>query len=361
MKPLSICRRNVLWICLILFCGAAAVVAVLCSSNKPRKTEGSFFEIAGFAPEDVSAVTICFEDTSAELLDADRQRLLTSLTNTQGTWVTFDHAYPYHVSEYSIQLHVGDDVYEFPFAWFSGYEYVISGSGDLARYTSLIQYTDRRVDVQIDGFWFSFQQTGDTFWNEDISYMAYSACIPQENGNRVEACYGGSSYVNKTPDYTDPKFYIYNSDLIVVAKHVKRDYIPVDPSAPQDAYYHLVSQDSFEVTEILKGEWDISQPISIKQLAPEINSDGTLWDLFGLTIMQGGIDSRYSYIDEDGGTYLLFLNYTDSHYSAEPVYLPYTRESLARIYNDTAYACVNHENHAFFARPMDEIRAMCKD
>lgn len=335
MKILSICNRKVLLFCLVLFCGAAAAIGLFCSSTEPRKTEGSFFEIVGFAPEDVDAVTICFEGTSAELLESDRQRLLASLTDTQGEWITYNHTYPYQISEYPLQFHVGDAVYEFPFAWFNGFEYVISGSGDLARYTSLMQYTNRRVDVQIDGFWFSFQQTGDTFWNEDISEMAYSACVPPERGVLMEACYAGSRYVNKTPDYTDPKFYIYESDLIVVAKHVKRDFVLANPSAPASVYNPVQSEDVFEVTEILKGEWDMTQTISIHQIE--------------------------SLLDDEGGTYLLFLKQYEYAMKPNDLYSPYAQEALAHIYNDTAYACVNHENHAFFEMPLSEFRELCRE
>ena len=173
MKLLSICNRKVLILCLVILCGVAAIIGGSCLSQKPRKTEGNFFENAGFAPEDVTKVSICYEEVAYELQESNRQRLLDSLQNAQGSMVTYDHEYPYHVSEYQILLHVGDEVYEFPFAWFSGFEYVVIGSGENARYSSLIQYTDRRVDVQIDGEWFTFQQAEDIFWNEDISYMAY--------------------------------------------------------------------------------------------------------------------------------------------------------------------------------------------
>ncbi len=360
MKILSIYNRKILLFCLVLFCGAAAAIGLFCSSTEPRKTEGSFFEIAGFAMEDVTKVSICYDDVAQDLLEVDQQRLLNSLNSTQGSQITFDHEYPYHVSEYQIRLHVADKVYEFPFAWFSGFDYIISGSGESARYTSLMQYTDRRVDVQIDSAWFTFQQADNTFWNEDISYMAYYAAQPKRKGDLASACSsGGYRFVKDTPDYSDPKYHIYSSDLIVIAKHVKRDYVPIDPSLPKNAYNYLLSEDFFEVVEILKGDWDPSQLLSVKQLGPELDHDGTVRDLDAQNVMQGGLDSHYSYIDEDGGTYLLFLENTYSYTGERSVATHYTSYSLARIYNDTAYACVNHEDHAFLAMPLSELRELC--
>ena len=94
MKLLSICNRTVLILCLVILCGVAAIIGGSCLSQRSRKTEGNFFEIAGLAPEDVTKVSICYEEVAYELQESNRQRLLDSLQNAQGSMVTYDHEYP---------------------------------------------------------------------------------------------------------------------------------------------------------------------------------------------------------------------------------------------------------------------------
>ena len=361
MKLLSICNRKVLILCLVILCGVAAIIGGSCLSKEPRKTEGSFFEIAGFAPEDVTKVSICDEEVADELQESNRQRLLDSLQNAQGSMVTYDHEYPYHVSEYQILLHVGDEVYEFPFAWFSGFEYVVIGSGENARYSSLIQYTDRRVDVQIDGAWFTFQQAEDIFWNEDISYMAYYTA--EESNHDLSSQASSSSefgIVKDSPEYSNPKYFVYHAPLIVVAEHVDREYIPVnDPYTGHYAY----AVDEFEVTEVLKGEYDTAERLSLTGFSRGLKSETAVEKTDPRPIMQGGLIGGWCEIGDVGDTYLLFLDYSYDMPSGkwEIVYSRNSSYSLARIYNDTAYACVNHENHAFFHMPLQELRSLCDE
>ncbi len=354
-------NRKVLVLCLVILCGAAAIIVGSCLSREPRKTEGSFFEIAGFAPEDVTKVSICYEEVSYELQESNRPRLLDSLQNAQGSMITYDHEYPYHVSEYQILLHVGDEVYEFPFAWFSGYEYLVIGSGESARYSSLMQYTDRRVDVQIDGEWFTFQQAEDTFWNEDVSYMAYyTAEDANQDLSSQASSFSEFGTVKDSPEYSNPKYFVYHAPLIVVAEHIDRQYTPVDDSF---IGHYAYAVDEFAVTEVLKGEYDTAERISLTGFSRSLRSTTAAEKTGPRPIMQGGLVGGWCEIGDVGDTYLLFLDYRYDEPSGEWEigYFRNPSYSLARIYNDTAYSCVNHENHAFFNMPLQALRNLCDE
>ncbi len=372
MKVLSICNRKVLLICLVLFCGVAAIVGMLCFSKEPRKTEGSFFEIAGFAPEDVDSVTICYQDTSVELSETDRQRLLDSLTATQGQLVEYDHEYPYHLTQFPLQFHVKDKIFEYPTAWFSGYEYKIEGSGDDAIYTSWIDYVDRRVDVQIDGNWFSFRQTGESFWNEDISSISYGAANRSASMSSANASVGGYRYVKDVPDFADPSYYVYSADLVVIATLTGQEY-HLDP----DYRYYTYPTYYFEVDEVLKGQYDSDEPLTADwKIGTPLLPDGSEYIPLYDDVMMGGTDNHYEYLQE-GRQYLLFYE-SNPHYAAisaaasdltsisvsdqQPFY-PLTRCPftywLAAVYGDSIYPVVNHENHAFYEMPLEEVRSLC--
>ncbi len=364
MKTLSIFNRKFLWICLVLFCGVAAVLGALCLSKGLRKTEGSFFEIAGFSAADVETVTICYQDTSVELSEADRQRLLDSLEATQGQLVEYDHDYPYHLTQFPLQFHVKDEVFEYPMAWFSGYEYVVKGSGDEAMYTSWIDYTDRRVDMQIGGDWFSFRQIGNSFWNEDISSISYGAANRGNRMNSANASVGGYRYVKDVPDFADPSYYVYSADLVVIATLTGQEY-HLDP----DYRYYTYPTYYFEVDEVLKGQYDSDEPLTADwKIGTPLLPDGSEYIPPYDDVMMGGTDNHYEYLQE-GRQYLLFYE-ANPHYDTasdltleQQPYYPLTRCSftywLAAIYGDTAHPVVNHENHAFYEIPLEEIRALC--
>lgn len=372
MKPTSIRHRKVLLICLVLFCGMAAILGALCLFQDSRKTEGSFFEIAGFAPEAVDSVTICYEDASVELSETDRQRLLDSLTTTQGQLLDYDHEYPYHLTQLPLQFHVGDEVFEYPMAWFSGYEYQIEGSGDEAKYTTWIDYVDRRVDVQIAGHWFSFRQTGESFWNEDISSTAYGAANRRIGMSSASASVGGYRYVKDRPDFSDPSYYAYSADLVVIATLTGQEYHP-DP----DYRIHTYPTYYFTVDEVLKGEYNSDEPLTADwNIGTPILQDGSEYVPPYDDVMMGGTDNHYEYLQE-GRQYLLFYE-SNPHYetvsaadfdssslsfSERQPYYPLTQCSftywLAAVYGDKVYPVVNHESHAFYEMPLEEVRSLC--
>ena len=364
MKVFSICNRKVVLICLILFCGAAAIIGMLCFSKEPRKTEGSFFEITRFSAADVETVTICYQDTSVELSEVDRQRLLDSLTATQGRLVEYDHEYPYHLTQFPLQFHVKGEIFEYPMAWFSGYEYQIEGSGDEAKYTTWIDYVDRRVDVQIDGRWFSFRQTGESFWNEDISSNSYGAANRRVGMSSANASVSGNRYVKDRPDFSDPSYYAYSSDLVVIATLTGHEY-HLDP----DYRVHTYPTYYFKVDEVLKGQYDSDEPLTAGwNIGTPILHDGSEYVPPYNDVMMGGTDNHYEYLQE-GRQYLLFYEANPYYDSASDLTLeqqPYYTLTgcsftywLAAIYGDTAYPVVNHENHAFYELPLEEIRALC--
>lgn len=363
MKAISIRNRKILWFCLVLFCGMAAIIGVYCLSKDPRKTEGSFFEIAGFAPEDVEKVTICYEDSSLDLSEKNQQRLLDSLTATQGQLLEYDHDYPYHLTQFPLQFHVKGEVIEYPMAWFTGYENLISGSGDKAVYTSLIEYVDRRVDVQIDGTWFSFQQTGETFWNEDISSISYGTADRIDRMNSANASMALSILVKDYPNFWDPAYHINSADLVVVATLSGQDYIfNQNGGRAYPTYY-------FQVDEILKGHYDSEEPLIFSAthgVGTPMLPDGTEYIPPHDDVMKGGVDNNYEYFKE-GQQYLLFYEYNPYYgsYPDEELYRTLSTCSftfwLAAIYEDTAYPVVNHVNHAFYEIPLTEIRDLCDD
>ena len=362
MKAISIRNRKILWFCLVLFCGMAAIIGVYCLSKDPRKTEGSFFEIAGFAPEDVEKVTICYEDSSLDLSEKNQQRLLDSLTATQGQLLEYDHDYPYHLTQFPLQFHVKGEVIEYPIAWFTGYENLISGSGDKAVYTSLIEYVDRRVDVQIDGTWFSFQQTGETFWNEDISSISYGTADRIDRMNSANASMALSILVKDYPNFWDPAYHINSADLVVVATLSGQDYIfNQNGDRAYPTYY-------FQVDEILRGHYDSEEPLifSSHGVGTPMLPDGTEYIPPHDDVMKGGVDNNYEYFKE-GRQYLLFYEYNPYYgsYPNEELYRTLSTCSftfwLAAIYEDTAYPVVNHVNHAFYEIPLTEIRDLCDD
>lgn len=363
MNAISIRNRKILWFCLVLFCGMAAIIGVYCLSKDPRKTEGSFFEIAGFAPEDVEKVTICYEDSSLDLSEKNQQRLLDSLTATQGQLLEYDHDYPYHLTQFPLQFHVKGEVIEYPMAWFTGYENLISGSGDKAVYTSLIEYVDRRVDVQIDGTWFSFQQTGETFWNEDISSISYGTADRIDRMNSANASMALSILVKDYPNFWDPAYHINSADLVVVATLSGQDYIfNQNGGRAYPTYY-------FQVDEILKGHYDSEEPLIFSAthgVGTPMLPDGTEYIPPHDDVMKGGVDNNYEYFKE-GQQYLLFYEYNPYYgsYPDEELYRTLSTCSftfwLAAIYEDTAYPVVNHVNHAFYEIPLTEIRDLCDD
>ena len=372
MKILSICNRKILFCCLVLFCGAAAAIGLFCSSTEPRKTEGSFFEIAGFAPEDVNSVTICYRDSSVELSEVDRQRLLDSLTTTQGRLMEYDHEYPYHLTKFPLQFHVKGEIFEYPMAWFSGYEYQIEGSGDDAKYTTWIDYVDRRVDVQIDGRWFSFRQTGESFWNEDISSSSYGAANRRANMSSANASVGGYRYVKDRPDFSDPSYYAYSADLVVIATLTGQEY-HLDP----DYRVHTYPTYYFKVDEVLKGEYDSDEPLTADwHIGTPILQDGSEYVPPYDDVMMGGTDNHYEYLQESR-QYLLFyesnpyyemasaadfdsssLSFSDRQPYSPLTDCPFTYW-LAAVYEETVYPVVNHENHAFYEMPLEEVRSLC--
>ena len=363
MKAISIRNRKILWFCLVLFCGMAAIIGVYCLSKDPRKTEGSFFEIAGFAPEDVEKVTICYEDSSLDLSEKNQQRLLDSLTATQGQLLEYDHDYPYHLTQFPLQFHVKGEVIEYPMAWFTGYENLISGSGDKAVYTSLIEYVDRRVDVQIDGTWFSFQQTDETFWNEDISSISYGTADRIDRMNSANASMALSILMKDYPNFRDPAYHINSADLVVVATLSGQDYIfNQNGGRAYPTYY-------FQVDEILKGHYDSEEPLIFSAthgVGTPMLPDGTEYIPPHDDVMKGGVDNNYEYFKE-GQQYLLFYEYNPYYgsYPDEELYRTLSTCSftfwLAAIYEDTAYPVVNHVNHAFYEIPLTEIRDLCDD
>ncbi len=369
MKFSSIRNRKVLLLCLVLFCGVAAIIGAYCLSKEPHKTEGNlaltwepqkeegnFFEIVGFSADDVKKVSIRFEDIALDFSPKNQARLLESLAAAQGQLLHFDHPYPYYVGDYQIQLHVNGEVLEFPFAWFNGYEHLITGSGDLAKYSTLMEYVDRRVDVQIGDKWFTFQQSEDLFGNEDISFMAYNAAQREEDRIQASFASDGGGLVKDTPDYSDPSYFIDRADVVLLAKHTSREYV-----YSEDPGYTgcQIPTDRLKVVEVLKGEYDLSNALTLTGYAPALDAEGKIQKSPWNSVLKGGLDSGYAYISEPGVTYLLFLEAAD--YLAEPrlALMPSCNRWLAKIYNDTAYACVNHENHAFLELPLSEIRALC--
>ena len=357
MKTATISHRIVLCLCLVFLCGAAAILGALGFFDEPRKTEGSFFEIAGFLPEDVDNITICHQDSALNLSEQNQKRLLDSLTTTQGQLLEYDHEYPYHLTQFPLQFHVKGKVIEYPIAWFTGYENVIQGSGDLAKYTSLIQYVDRRVDVQIEGQWFTFQQTGEAFWNEDISNITYGTASRQDPTSAANASMGGSQYVKDQPDFRDPMYYIDAADLVVLAKHTSREYIISSDSWNEGCQ---IPHDHLEIIEVLKGEYDSEDVLTFTDFAPTLDAEGNIYKSPFGSAMKGGVDGGYAYFSEPGDTYLLFLYEADYLTHSEFRPLLFYEYWLAKVYNDTAYACVNHEKHAFFEMPLEEIRTLCE-
>ena len=363
MKLLTIRSRKVLILCLILFCGVAAVIGMLCFSKEVRKTEGSFFEIAGFAPEDVEKVTICYEDSSLDLSEKNQQRLLDSLAATQGQLLKYDHEYPYHLTQFPLQFHVKGEVVEYPMAWFTGYQYQTSGSGEQAVYTSLIEYVDRRVDVQIENQWFTFEQTGEAFWNEDISSISYGTADRIDRMSMANASMALSMLVKDYPDYWDPVYHIDSADLVVVATLKEQDYIFEEYSSRAYPTYY------FQVDEVLKGHYDSEEPLVFAAshgVGKPMQPDGTEYVPPHDDVMKGGVDNHYEYLREDQ-QYLLFYEYNPYYesYPEEGLYRPLSTCSftfwLSAIYGDSAYPVVNHANHAFYEMPLAEIRALCDD
>lgn len=343
--------RKKITITALVLLALVGVLLYLFLSSKPEPKQGSsFFEVVGYKNTQVADVWAEYYDTTVTLRLQERDRLLTILDHASlRTTIKQEEPYPYQPTEYALSFSVDNKEIPYTFYWFTGKKY--GGSGTF-------EYIDSRFDVMIDGTIYVFDQDSSlreeqTFWNEEISQIAYEAACRSQNVKvpNPAALAGYTGEVRVIMDYTsdpplygpydDPADFISLADCIVLARSQGLQTF-------RDGYSAL-NYEVFQVEQVIKEDQklDPQLPIYIQE---------TVYGPTGLNAF------LYPPVDEpfytEGELYLLCLSdlFPEDDYTLASII---TRYSSAHVLNNVCYARYNTEVTPFHLLTIDDVEALC--
>ena len=313
--------------CFLLF------VCVSCQSQPP-----GIASLIDTDLERVEEVRVTHNNETIVLLEEDAQSLLQALESAaprgRADW------FPYTEEDYTVKLVAGGDEHAVTLHWFAGKHYYvepsITGNGEVL----LSDPLDTRVDMEVGGQIYSFDQPKDNIWNAEKLRTAY------ERAARFQG-------ITLTPDYVFDGYedtHQHSSSAYTVplgldwqGKSLEEIWEAADLvviAQSQGAVFEAQKYEQFAVREVLKGSTASEVLYVYQHYGPREN---------GGVCYPPAEDPLY----EPGPSYLLALTQeTDGHYS--PVAGIF---STAIVADNMCYPRYNTEHHPFFQVSAESLRA----
>lgn len=244
-----------------------SVSIALLLTQRPNPADG-FWSVVDICPEDLEDISIQYGDVTAPLTEADQKRLVQALDEAVFTSET-QESEPLTPSEYPLIFRHNGEETALIFYWFSGIR-------PLDQKTALFEYVDRRFDIIVGSTRYIFTQSEDSFWNEEISRLAFNnAAAASQQPLRYQL--DGYDFVS-VGNYEDPSIpgiswfgasaeeLIQASDQVVIATCT--GYEPLSAGLHRGNHW-------FEIDTVIKGDEHTGSQLTIWQWQ---YGDGTAHD-----------------------------------------------------------------------------------
>ena len=338
-----------------VLCLGVMCLAMLISCKDTYTEIPTGLEVLGFEREAVQGIHIEYLGVSVKLDQEDQNQIMSCFESA--TFVEKMKVEPFNESEFVLSIESETQVLTYPICWFNAKQFDEEENvvGDL----------DRRFDILIQDEWYVFQQSQDTYWNEDKMINAFYKAIRQEDvqlpdryiiegfdaENNPESKNGFWTINHLIPRVNDSSAYDIIDEAEIVIIGVFEGYgLDYRPNFHNEIYEGVRK---IQVTEVLKGD-DIKDSIYIESQ-------------FGLTVVNGRKHIFYPPREipemRIGESYLMCLREEEClRKYTEPDLYRVTDDMIARavIVDNTTYPCYNTEYHPFYKVNVDDIRDYIK-